>query len=169
MPAGAIHLCDAQFSLGRPRRFYRERLKRVSSFTDELTIRPLKAEDAADLSSLLSGQSPAYMRFFTPFNFDYPSIANLLAEQGTDVFMGMYWQERLIGFFMLRGWNSGYEIPSYGVLIDEKYSGYGLTRLSLKLAKSICKLRRVHRLMLKVNTHNLIAKRLFEEAGFNQT
>jgi len=141
----------------------------VSSFTEDLTIRPLNSEDASDLSALLLAQTPAYVRFFTPFNFDLPSIAALLAEEGADVFMGMYRQDRLIGFFMLRGWNSGYEIPAYGVLIDEKYSGYGLTRLSLKLAKSICKLRRVPRIMLKVNVDNTIAKRLFEEAGFTQT
>jgi RimJ/RimL family protein N-acetyltransferase len=54
-------------------------------------------------------------------------------------------------------------------MIDEQYSGYGLTRLSLKLAKSICKLRRVPRIMLKVNADNIIAKRLFEESGFTQT
>jgi RimJ/RimL family protein N-acetyltransferase len=141
----------------------------VSSFTDDLTVRPLETEDASDLSALLLAQTPAYVRFFTPFNFDLPSVATLLAERGTDVYMGMYWQGSLIGFFMLRGWNSGYEIPAYGVLIDEKYSGYGLTRLSLKLAKSICKLRRVPRIMLKVNADNIIAKRLFEEAGFTQT
>lgn len=141
----------------------------MSSFTDDLTIRPLNLEDAPDLSSLLLGQSPAYVRFFTPFKFDLPSVASLLAGQGTDVFMGLYRQDRLIGFFMLRGWDSGYETPAYGVLIDEKYSGYGLTRLSLKLAKSICKLRRAPRLMLKVNAENIIARRLFVEAGFAQT
>lgn len=141
----------------------------MSSLTDNFTIRPLNLEDASDLSSLLLAQTLDYVRFFNPFNFDHPSVANLLAEQGMDVFMGIYWQERLSGFFMLRGWNSGYEIPSYGVLIDEQYSGYGLTRLSLKLAKSICKLRHVPRIMLKVNADNLIAKRLFEEAGFAQT
>jgi len=141
----------------------------VSSFTDNLTVRPLNSEDAPDLSALLLAQTPAYVRFFTPFNFDLPSVATLLAEHGADVFMGMYWQDRLIGFFMLRGWNGGYEIPAYGVLVDERYSGCGLTRLSLKLAKSICKLRRVPRIMLKVNAENTIAKRLFEESGFTQT
>jgi RimJ/RimL family protein N-acetyltransferase len=141
----------------------------VSSFTDDLVLRPLRPEDASDLSALLLAQTPAYVRFFTPFIFDLPSVTTLLAEQGADVFMGMYLKDRLIGFFMLRGWNSGYEIPAYGVLVDEKYSGYGLTRLSLKLAKSICKLRRVPRIMLKVNAENIIAKRLFEESGFTQT
>lgn len=141
----------------------------MSSLTDDLTIRPLTSEDASDLSSLLLAQSLDYVRFFNPFKFDHPSVAEILAGRGSDVFMGIYRQERLIGFFMLRGWNRGYEIPSYGVLIDEKHSGYGLTRLSLKLAKSICKLRHVPRIMLKVNADNIIAKRLFEEAGFAQT
>ncbi|HEY9405006.1 MAG TPA: GNAT family N-acetyltransferase [Pyrinomonadaceae bacterium] len=141
----------------------------MSGFTDNLNIRPLDSEDAPHLSALLLAQTPAYVRFFTPFNFDLPTIANLLAGEGADVFMGMYWQDRLIGFFMLRGWDGGYEVPAFGVLIDEKYSGYGLTRLSLKLAKSICKLRHVPRMMLKVNAGNIIAKRLFEEAGFTQT
>jgi len=139
------------------------------SVTDNFTVRPLNVADASDLSTMLLAQSPAYVRFFTPFNFHHPSIESLLAEQGKDVFMGMYRGDRLIGFFMLRGWNRGYKTPAYGVLIDERYSDYGLTRLSLKLAKSICKLRHVPRIMLKVNPDNIIAKRLFEEAGFAQT
>jgi len=118
---------------------------------------------------MLLAQSPAYVRFFTPFDFHHTSIVSLLAEQGKDIFMGMYWGDRLVGFFMLRGWKNGYEIPSYGVLVDESYRGYGLTRLSLKLAKSICKLRRVPRIMLKVNPDNKVARRLFEEAAFAQT
>lgn len=141
----------------------------MSSFPDNFTVRPLHVGDASDLSSLLLAQSPAYLRFFTPFDFNHASIVSLLAGQGADIFMGMYWDDSLVGFFMLRGWKDGYEIPSYGVLIDERYSGYGLTRLSLKLAKSICKLRHVPRIMLKVNPDNKIAKRLFEEAAFAQT
>ncbi len=141
----------------------------MSALTDNLTIRPLSFADASDLSSLLLAQTPDYVRFFTPFKFDLSSVQNLLAGQGMDIFMGFYVGESLIGFFMLRGWNSGFEIPSYGVLIDEKYSGYGLTRLSLKLAKSICKLRHAPRIMLKVNARNVVAKQLFEEAGFAHT
>lgn len=139
------------------------------SLPDNFTVRPLDAGDAFKLSSMLLAQSPAYVRFFTPFDFQHASIVSLLAGQGKDIFMGMYWDDRLIGFFMLRGWNNGYEIPSYGVLVDEKYSGYGLTRLSLKLAKSICRLRHAPQIMLKVNPGNKVAKRLFEEAAFAQT
>lgn len=132
-------------------------------------IIPLEAKDAPQLSAMLSAQSPAYVRFFTPFSFDQDTIATMLAGLDQDVFMGICWQDNLVGFFMLRGWDQGYEAPSYGVLIDERYSGYGLTRLSLKMVKSICKLRRSPRIMLKVHPDNSIARALFEEARFVQT
>lgn len=132
-------------------------------------IIPLKTEDAPRLSAMLRAQTPAYVRFFTPFSFAQDAIADILAQQQRDIFMGIYWQEDLAGFFMLRGWDEGYEAPSYGVLIDERYSGYGLTRLSLKMVKTICKLRRSPRIMLKVHPENIAAKTLFEEARFIQT
>lgn len=136
---------------------------------DGFRILPLETKDALRLSALLRAQSPAYVRFFTPFSFDQDTIAAMLAGMDQDVFMGIYWQDELAGFFMLRGWDKGYEAPSYGVLIDEGYSGYGLTRLSLKMVKSICKLRRSPRIMLKVHPDNRIARALFEEARFVQT
>lgn len=135
---------------------------------DGFTVRPLAAADAPQLSRMLRAQSPAYVRFFTPFSFDLDTINGMLARQREDIFMGIYLRDELAGFFMLRGWDEGYEAPSYGVLIDERFSGYGLTRLSLKMAKSICKLRRAPRLILKVHPDNAVAKTLFEEAGFTR-
>lgn len=137
--------------------------------TDGFKIIPLETKDAPQLSAMLRAQSPAYVRFFTPFSFDQEVLADILARQRQDIFMGIYWQDELAGFFMLRGWDEGYEAPAYGVLIDERYSGYGLTRLSLKMVKSICKLRHSPRIMLKVRPENTVAKFLFEEARFIQT
>ncbi len=139
------------------------------NMADGFKIRPLETDDAPQLTAMLRAQSPAYVRFFTPFTFDQDTIAAMLAGKDQDVFMGIYWQNALAGFFMLRGWDKGYEAPSYGILIDERYSGYGLTRLSLKMVKSICKLRRSPRIMLKVHPDNMAAKALFEEARFVQT
>jgi RimJ/RimL family protein N-acetyltransferase len=133
------------------------------------TIRPLRVEDARELSEMLLAQSADYARFFNAFSFEHEAIASMLAKRRQDVFMGIYWRGRIAGFFMLRGWDEGYDVPSYGVVIDESYSGYGLTWLSLKMVKSICRLRRVPRLMLKVHPDNLAAKTLFEEAHFIHT
>lgn len=136
---------------------------------DGYKIIPLEAKDAPRLSAMLRSQSPDYVRFFTPFSFDESALVDILVHRRQDIFMGIYWQDELAGFFMLRGWDEGYEAPSYGVLIDERYSGYGLTRLSLKMVKSICKLRGAPRIMLKVHPENTVAKSLFEEARFVQS
>jgi RimJ/RimL family protein N-acetyltransferase len=136
---------------------------------DGFKILPLEKEDAPQLSEMLRAQSPDYTRFFTPFSFDQDAMTDILVRKNLDVFMGIFWGDELAGFFMLRGWDEGYEAPSYGVLIAEKYRGYGLTRLSLKMAKSICKLRQSPRIMLKVHPDNMAARSLFEEAGFIQT
>lgn len=129
----------------------------------------LETKDAPQLHFMLHAQTPAYTRFFTPFNFDLNTLIDILDRQRQDIFMGIYWQDELAGFFMLRGWDEGYETPAYGVLIAERYHDYGLARLSLKVAKSICKLRRAPRIMLKVHPENVAAQNLFEESRFVQT
>ena len=136
---------------------------------DSFTVSPLTAADAAALAALLQSQSADYVRFFTPFRFDEAAVSAMLAGHKSDVYSGIRWRGRLVGFFMLRGWDAGYEVPAYGVLIDEAHAGYGLTTLSLRMAKAVCKLRASARLMLKVHPANARARKLFERAGFKQT
>lgn len=132
-------------------------------------VRPLREDDAAPLDLMLRSQTSEYVRFFTPFDFSRAIISRMICSRKQDVFMGMFWQGELVGFFMLRGWDEGYEVPAYGVLIDEAHGGYGLATLSLRVAKAICKLNGSHRIMLKVHPTNTRARSLFERAGFVQT
>lgn len=133
---------------------------------EQLAIRSLIPTDAPALSALLRAQRAAYAHFFHPFDFDEVSIAVILRESQRDVYMGMFWGDLLAGFFMLRGWDANYMVPAYGVLIDEKYRGYGLAPLSLKIAKMICERDGTRRMMLKVDPDNTCAKAVFEKARF---
>ncbi|HZH32537.1 MAG TPA: GNAT family N-acetyltransferase [Pyrinomonadaceae bacterium] len=137
--------------------------------TANLMFRPLRVEDASALSEWLRAQPPAYARFFHPFGYDEPAIADALARQGRDVFMGLFWREGIVGFFMLRGWNEGYEVPAFGILIDEQYRGHGLEMAALDTAKVICRLRNVSRLMIKMHPDNISAKGVARKTGFVQT
>ncbi|HEY9405009.1 MAG TPA: GNAT family N-acetyltransferase [Pyrinomonadaceae bacterium] len=136
---------------------------------ENLTFRPLLVDDASALSEWLRAQPPAYARFFHPFGYDEPAIADALARQGLDVFMGLFWGERIVGFFMLRGWNEGYEVPAFGILIDEQYRGCGLEMAALDTAKVICRMRNVSRLMIKMHPDNISAKGVARKTGFFQT
>lgn len=134
-----------------------------------LIVRPLTVSDAANLRVFLRSQSASYARFFSPFAFEDESIAQVLARCEKDLPMGIEWQNRLIGFFMLRGWDEGFDVPSYGVLIEEQFSNYGFASLSLNIAKAVARLRGAPSLMLKVHPDNFAAKELFEKASFKVT
>ena len=134
-----------------------------------LSIRPLRAEDAPALSQWLRAQPPAYARFFRPFAYDEPAIADALARSGKDAFMGLFWRDGIAGFFMLRGWDEGYEVPAFGILIDEQYRGYGLEMAALDTAKVICRLRNVSRLMIKMHPDNISARGVARKTGFVQS
>ena len=137
--------------------------------SDDFQVRRLHVGDAILLSALLQAQSSEYLRYFTPFQFDEATLTALLNCAKQDIFMGLFWDDRLAGFFMLRGWDAGYAIPSYGVAIGEQFRNWGLGRLTLELSKVICRLHGAPRLMLKVHPDNGPAKHLYETAGFVQT
>jgi len=133
---------------------------------EQLTIRSLELSDASALSALLCAQRAVYAHFFNPFKFDEATITAILRERERDIYMGMFWGGELVGFFMLRGWDTGYAVPTYGVLIAERYRGYGLAPLSLRMAKIICETNRAPRIMLKVDSENACAKAVFEKERF---
>ena len=70
---------------------------------------------------------------------------------------------------MLRGFDTGYLVPAYGVWIAPNYSNFGLAKLTLAHTYCICKANNISQLMLKVHPENVIAKRLYEKAGFQKT
>ncbi|MGI8835880.1 MAG: GNAT family N-acetyltransferase [Pyrinomonadaceae bacterium] len=136
---------------------------------EQFIIRALTPDDAADLSTMLQAQSPDYVRFFYPFEFHLASISNVLANQRRDVLMGLYLESKIVVFFMLRGWNEGYDVPSFGIIVDENYRGYGLELISLDAAKVISRLRGAERMMLKMHPDNITAKGVARKIGFVQT
>lgn len=131
-------------------------------------IRPLEPTDAAAISAFMRAQSSEYLRFFHAFGSDESAIAEMLSKCGTDIYSGIFWQANLAGVFMLRGWDAGYEVPSFGVLIDEKYRGGAFMRLTLDTAKLICRLSGAKRLMAKIHPDN-VSPRGARRLGLHQT
>ena len=133
----------------------------------DFIIRPLGVEDARALSEMLRAQRPEYARFFFAFGFEVDEIARLLAGSGRDVYMGLLLGGELAGFFMLRGWNEGYEVPALGAFVAEKYRGRGLMRLTVEVTKVICRLRGASRVMYKSHPDNAPTKKA-AAMGFTQ-
>lgn len=137
-------------------------------FDRSFVIRPLLPPDAAVISSFMRLQSPEYLRFFYAFGSDEIVIAEILSSGKSDVYAGVFWREEMVGFFFLRGWDAGFEIPSFGVLIGEKHRGGAFLRLTLDTAKLICRLSGAKKLMAKIHPEN-VSPRGARRLGLHQT
>ena len=133
-----------------------------------LSIRQLEQTDVAAIAAFMRLQSAEYLRFFYAFGSDESAIAEMLSASKMDIYSGVFWQADLAGIFMLRGWDAGYEVPSFGVLIDEKYRGGAFMRLTLDTAKLICRLSGAKRLMAKIHPDN-VSPRGARRLGLDQT
>ncbi|MEP6900114.1 MAG: hypothetical protein ABJA66_00105 [Actinomycetota bacterium] len=133
-----------------------------------LSIRSLEMPDVSGISAFMRRQPAEYLRFFYAFGADEPAIVEMLINAEKDVYSGVFWQADLIGIFMLRGWDAGFEVPSFGVLIDEKYRGGAFMRLTLDTAKLICRLSGAKRLMAKIHPDN-VSPRGARRLGLQQT
>lgn len=138
----------------------------TQKFRGGIRIKKLRPEDALKLSCLLNSAAPEYAKYFTPFSFNFKSILAILKKAKLDRYFGVSMGRRLVGFYMLRGFDGGYTTPSYGVWIAPEYSRKGLAKLTLSHAFAFCKLHRINKLMLKVYLENAVAKKFFEKNGF---
>jgi len=139
-----------------------------SAGNTDLTIRPLCIEDAATISAMLLAQPAEYARFFYAFDFSAEQITDILAKRTRDVYSGMFWRGELAGIFILRGWDAGYDVPSFGVFVAEKFRGGTFMRISLDVAKLICRLSGAGRLMATIHPDN-VSPRGATRLGFVQT
>ncbi len=135
----------------------------------DLSISILNSTDSAALSAMLKSNSKEYQQYFYPFSFEKDEIIKILGQAREDKYWGVWKDQRLVAFFMLRGFDAGYEIPSYGVCVAETEKGNGLLKLSLQFVFTWCKLYSVPKLMLKVHPENLAAKETYEKFGFLQS
>jgi len=138
-----------------------------------LLIRPLEPADAAAIGAFMRLQPPEYLRFFYAFGSDESAISEMLSAAERDVYSGVFWQDNLVGVFFLRGLDAGYELPSLGVLVEEKYRGKGILSLMIDSAKLIVRLSGAKRIIAKSHPDNAGLKNLirmgFREIGVEES
>lgn len=131
-----------------------------------VTIQALETRSAEIVLEAIRSESSEYLKHFTPYYWEDESFIKAIAKKKEDQFNGIFINDIPVGFYMLRGIDDGYVIPSYSVWISEKTQGLGLASLSLKHAFTVCKLNGIKTMMLKVHPDNTIAKRIYEKFGF---
>lgn len=123
-------------------------------------------KEIIELSNTLLSADKKYNSYFHPFEFDKESLDSIISNSKSDLYFIMQYNQEIVGFFMIRGFDEGFDIPSYGVWIHPNYNGKGLAKLSLNYTLSLLKLQNKKKVMLKVHPSNLVAKKLYEASGF---
>ena len=136
---------------------------------NSIEIKELKLEHVPHLVEKLSQESLEYLKHYTAFELTNEKFISLLTKASKDKYFGIFFGDEIVGFYMLRGFDEGYKIPSYGVIILSKFSNKGLSKLTLYHAFSLCRINNIKKLMLKVHPENTFAKNLYESLGFEKT
>lgn len=133
---------------------------------NDLHLTRLSPADASALSVLLTADDNDYKQYFIPFPTDIKSLEERLTSVREDRYWGIWFDGALAAFFMMRGFDEGYQRPSFGVYTARAYSGKGLSRFALDYCMSWCRMNNIAAVMLKVHPDNRYARQTYEKAGF---
>jgi [ribosomal protein S18]-alanine N-acetyltransferase len=130
-------------------------------------IREIAIIDEAALAAFFEENNrPEVIGNFHPFALDAESAHRICAEPRRDRYFASWDYDAIAGLGMLRGWDEGYEVPSFGILVDQRQQGRGhgkaLTEYALGLARELS----APRVRLTVHAENARAVALYERAGF---
>lgn len=134
-----------------------------------VSVRPLRADDATALAAFFLGlRNDPSAAHFHPHPFTTEAAERIAQRRGIrdDVYYGAFSDGDLVGYGMLRGWDEGYAIPSFGVAVRSEHRGRGVGRRLLRYAISVARDRGSPSIMLKVHPSNAGAKHLYESEGF---
>ena len=98
------------------------------------------------------------------------SAAALFAQRRKDRYYGAFTgPDEIVALSMLRGWDEGYVVPSFGIAVDAGWHGRGvgtrMTAWTIEQARALG----APSVRLTVYSDNPGARRIYERLGFTQT
>ena len=132
-----------------------------------LGVRVLSVQDDAALAALLTRNDvDDVTRNFHPFELTAQTAHALVTEAGADRYFGGWLGDELVALSMLRGFNDGYEVPSFGVLVDHVRHGQGIGREMTRETLERARRMGCSRVRLGVYRSNVRAHGLYVSLGF---
>jgi ribosomal-protein-alanine N-acetyltransferase len=136
----------------------------------DLVVRRLRPADAAALGDFFEeiARDAEVVRFFHPHPLTWEYAARLCETAATrlDRYYIALYHGRVAAYAMLRGWDEGYTVPSWGGCVHSDLRGSGLGHLLLEHALAECRAAGVTKMRLTVYKANQRGIQLYTRFGF---
>lgn len=109
---------------------------------------------------------PEVTRLFTAFPLSAKEAERIAHHSGKDLFFLCHASALPVGFWMLRGWDEGFSVPSLGLFVDFEHQGRGIGRAIVREAIQISKNLGCNSVRLSVYPDNKGAIALYLSEGF---
>ena len=137
---------------------------------ESLHFAPVGPDDAHDLGEFFEvlASDPDTPRLFHPHPLTRAYAHELCAHvgDGRDGYFLAWYADRIVAYWMLRGWDEGYVVPSFGVAVHPSARGLRLGAASLEHAIEVSRSRGAPRLRLTVYRSNERALQVYRRFGF---
>ena len=120
---------------------------------------------AATFWSKKCKDSISYQEYFSAFT-QSSALEKAVKLAKKDKYYCIFFNDAMAGIFFLRGLDSGYSRPSFGVYILQQFCRRGLASAAVSKAIQHCNELGVKHLMLKVSAENHVASSLYKKFGF---
>jgi ribosomal protein S18 acetylase RimI-like enzyme len=109
------------------------------------------------------------LEFFHPHSFDRATAARVTSRTSRDVYLGAFSDAQMVGYAILRGWDAGYDVPTFGVAVDPSSRGRHIGTQLLQTALDVADKRGARAVMLHVEPENTQAVAWYQRVGFKET
>ncbi len=135
--------------------------------TSSIEVRRLRATDYDEVSNFFRIVSvDQKSQNFHPHSFDDDSAEWVTSYKGRDLYLGLFINQRMLGYGLLRGWDEGFEIPSLGIYLAPDARGKGLSKEFMSAIHTHALKNGALKVRLKVYADNTGARRLYEKIGY---
>jgi ribosomal-protein-alanine N-acetyltransferase len=92
-----------------------------------VSFREIVPEDFEALRDFMEGNNvPAVVRTFNPFPMTAETAHRIACAPRLDHYYAAFLDGRVVALSMLRGWDEGYSVPSFGIMVDHRLHGMGI-------------------------------------------
>ena len=134
-----------------------------------IVIEPVAAGHAQALAELFErNRVPAVSDSFDPFPLTAEEARRITLEPRLDAYFVASLEAELIAMSMLRGFDEGFTVPSFGIFVDHRHHRGGVGRRLTAWTVEEARRRGCAAIRLSVYASNEVALRLYRSLGFEE-